>query len=238
MGNMRLDPNDPNYYGYVDATGFHRLGRMPDQKTWYEKYGTQAAPSEPHFSSYRQRVQYENIKRTEWEYSDWVGNTGDNFNPGNPANVDPSAESWEVYTEEEFNTQQSTAYSPGSAGHYNARCNVNPAYEYTFKVSKKMRGGYWVPVMATLAMPDGQPFPDSKFDGYMWAWPESKEPDGMDDCLKRYKHQRRRPDVTIIDNPRPAYNRALVNDLLGRIRFNYNNGYSAGTSPFVNPTLT
>lgn len=60
----------------------------------------------------------------------------------------------------------------GEPDHYNARSRSQPS------------------VKVTYAMPDGQPFPDEAYMGYMGNWPESKESDGMADLLKREKRNR------------------------------------------------
>ena len=142
MGNLKLDPSDPRYYGYVNSSGhFERLGRLPSQDEWNNR-----EPLEPfgmNFSSHRQRVQYEHI-------------TGD--------------------------------YS--TATHYNARCSVNPQTdpEFNYKAGYKQKGVFlFEPIKGKLIMPGGADFPDEAYDGYMWSWPESKESDGMKDCLKRYR---------------------------------------------------
>ena len=145
MGNLKLDPSDPRYYGYVNSSGhFERLGRFPSQ----DECNNREPPERPksrrvHFSSDRQRVQYEHI-------------TGD--------------------------------YS--TATHYNARCSVNPQTdpEFNYKAGYKQKGVFLFELIkGKLIMPGGADFPDEAYDGYMWSWPESKESDGMKDCLKRYR---------------------------------------------------
>ena len=131
MGNLKLDPSDPRYYGYVNNAGhFERLGRLPSQDEWNNR-----EPLEP--------FGMEHI-------------TGD--------------------------------YS--TATHYNARCSVNPQTdpEFNYKAGYKQKGVFLLePIKGKLIMPGGADFPDEAYDGYMWSWPESKESDGMKDCLKRYR---------------------------------------------------
>lgn len=69
----------------------------------------------------------------------------------------------------------------------------SPIYSRGEFAKKQNRVGVWLYIESSLSMPDGQPFPDEAYTGYMWDIPESKESDGMTDAVKRYRPKGFRP---------------------------------------------